>query len=162
MNLLTRKDFLDASTVFKGITTAASVVSALRPLIKSSRGIKRGLLMELQSNIQLIFLYTEGGLPIDSVIRKLDTSRCKAALESDFNFSLLKRAAVSRSLAHGVAQFKPYIGWTTEQLFSAIYLKISELQHIVEIDPNNKQFRKGVRLLNVFKLMLLLLRHLRT
>ncbi len=47
-------------------------------------------------------------------------------------------------------------------MFTSIYLKIKELQHIVEIDSENKRFRKNVRLLNVLKLMLLLLQHLKS
>jgi hypothetical protein len=107
-------------------------------------------------------LYREGQVPIDKLIRKLDVSHCKAALESNFNFASLKRGRVSETLARGVGQFQPYVGWTTEQLFSNIYLKITELQSIVDMDNDGKQFRKGVRLLNVLKLMLLLLKHLKS
>jgi hypothetical protein len=151
----------DPTTIFKGIDTTTSVVKALRSLLKGSRGIRRALLLELQNNIQLVLLYREGQVPIDKLIRKLDVSHCKAALQSDFNFASLKRGRVSEALTQGVAQFRPYIGWTTEQLFSNIYLKITELQNIVDIDSEGKQFRKGVRLLNVLKVMLLLLKHLK-
>jgi hypothetical protein len=151
----------DPTTIFKGIDTTTSVVKALRSLLKGSRGIRRALLLELQNNIQLVLLYREGQVPIDKLIRKLDVSHCKAALQSDFNFASLKRGRVSEALTQGVAQFGPYVGWTTEQLFSNIYLKITELQNIVDIDSEGKQFRKGVRLLNVLKVMLLLLKHLK-
>lgn len=152
----------DPTTILKGIDTTTSVVKALQSLVKGSRGVKRALLLELQSNIQLILLYTEGTVPIDKLIRKLDVSHCKAALESNFNFSSLKRGRVREALTEGAAQFKPYVGWTTEQLFSSIYLKLKELQSIVDIDSDGKQFRKGVRLLNALKLMLLLLKHLKS
>jgi hypothetical protein len=152
----------DPTTIFKGVDTATSVVKALKSLLKGSRGVKRALLLELQGNIQLILLYREGHVPIDKLIRKLEVSHCKAALESNFNFASLERGRVSATLAQGLAQFRPYVGWTTEQLFSNIYLKITELQSIVDMDSDGKQFRKGVRLLNVFKLMLLLLKHLKS
>jgi len=152
----------DPTTILKGIDTTTSVVKALQSLVKGSRGVKRALLLELQSNIQLILLYAEGTVAIDKLIRKLDVSHCKAALESNFNFSSLKRGRVREALTEGTAQFKPYIGWTTEQLFSSIYLKLKELQSIVDIDSDGKQFRKGVRLLNALKLMLLLLKHLKS
>lgn len=151
----------DATSILKGIDTAASVAQALRSLVKGTKGLKRGLLLELQANIQLISLYAQGSAPIDKIIRKLDVTQCRAALESDFNFNSLKRGRVSKTLAGQAPQFAPYVGWTTEQLFTNIYLKIRELQHIVEIDSGNKRFRKNVRLLNVFKLMLLLLQHLK-
>jgi len=152
----------DPATIFKGVDTTTSVVKALQSLLKGSRGIKRALLLELQNNIQLVLLYREGQVPMDKLIRKLNVSHCKAALESNFNFASLKRGHVSETLTQGVAQFRPYVGWTTEQLFSNIYLKTTELQSIVDIDSDGKQFRKGVRLLNVLKLMLLLLKHLKS
>lgn len=153
---------LDSATILKGISTTASVINTLNALIKGTKGDKRALLLELQGNIRLMVLYVDGGAPIDKVIKKLDVSRCKAALESNFKFNSLKRGKVSRAATKGVPQYKAFVGWTTEQLFSSIYLKIRDLQNIVEIDPANKRFRKNVRLLNVLKLMLLLLRHLRS
>lgn len=152
----------DATSILKGIDTATSVAQTLRSLVKGTKGLKRRLLLELQANIQLISLYTQGSVPIDKVIRKLEVTHCRAALESDFNFNSLKRGRVSKTLARRLPQFEPYVGWTTEQLFTNIYLKIRELQHIVEIDSDNKRFRKNVRLLNVLKLMLLLLQHLKS
>jgi hypothetical protein len=152
----------EPTTIFKGIDTTTSLVKALQSLLKGSRGVKRALLLELQSNIQLILLYREGAVAVDKLIRKLDVSHCRAALESNFNFASLKRGRVSEALTQGVAQFRPYVGWTTEQLFSNIYLKITELQSIVDMDSDGKQLRKGVRLLNAFKLMLLLLKHLKS
>lgn len=152
---------MDPTIILKGISTTASVVNTLNSLIKGTKGVKRSLLIELQSNVQLISLYIEGDAPIDKVISKLDASRCKAALESNFNFNSLKRGRVSKAATEGVPQYKAYVGWTTEQLFSNIYLKIRELQNIVDIDPDNKKFRKSVRLINVLKLMLLLSKHLR-
>ncbi len=153
---------LDSTTILRGITTTTAVINTLKSLTKGTRGTKRGLVIELHSNIRLILLYAEGGAPIDKVIGKLDVSKCKAALESDFNFNSLKRGRVSKPAAKDVAQYKAYVGWTTEQLFSNIYLKITDLQNIVDIDPGNRRFRKSVRLLNVLKLMILLLRHLKS
>jgi hypothetical protein len=153
---------LDSATILQGINTTASVINALNTLIKGTKGTRRALLLELQSNIRLIMLYADGGAPIDKVIKKLDVSQCKAALESNFNFNSLKRGRVQRAVTQGTPQYKAYAGWTTERLFSNIYLKVRDLQNIVEIDPGNKRFRKNVRLLNVLKLMLLLLRHLRS
>ena len=152
----------DASTILKGIDTATSVAQTLRSLVKGTRGLKRRLLLELQANIQLILLYTQGSAPIDKVIRKLEIAHCQAALESDFNFKSLKRGRVSKAVGQQLPQFKPYVGWTTEQLFTSIYLKIKELQHIVEIDSDNTRFRKNVRLQNVLKLLLVLLQHLKS
>lgn len=144
------------------VSTAAAVVQTLHALIKSSRGRKRMLLLELQHNLGVIDMYVTGRSPLNSVIGKLDIQYLKAALESDFDFNKLKRGRVNKRAAGDVAQYKGYVGWTTERLFSSIYLKISLLQQIIAIDPHSSQYRPSVRLLNIRKLIVLLIRHIGT
>lgn len=148
--------------IFKGISTLAEVAAILDSLIKGATGTKRALLIELQSNIQLIDLYDAGGLPIDKVIARLETEHMQAALQSSFNFNSLKKGQLQATTAGDVPQFALYVGWTTEELFSSIYLKIKALKTIVDIDTDNPKFRKNVRLINIGKLMLLLLKHIRS
>ena len=152
---------LELEPVFKGLSTAASVAKFIHSLIKSTRGTKRTLLIELKQNIQLIYLHFESGTPIDRVIAKLDSSYYKKAVESNFNFNSLQKAKLKEKLINNVPQYKHYVGWTTEQLFTNIYLKIHTLQIIVEIDAKNEKLRKNVRLINILKLMLLLLKHIK-
>jgi hypothetical protein len=150
----------EAGAILTIISTTASVLPTLNKLIKGTRGRKRALLLELRNDIQLIGLYTEGDSPIDKVIAKLEIKHMEAALESDFNFGSLKKGRLKQNTVGDVPQHQPYVGWTTEQLFSSIYLKIKQLQTIVEIDPDNERFRKSVRLINIRKLMILLLKHI--
>jgi hypothetical protein len=84
----------------------------------------------------------------------------KAALESGFNFNSLKKGKVREVVAGDQPQYQQYVGWSTEKLFSNIYVKIKDLQTIVRMDPHNERIRKGVRLINVLKLMLLLMKHI--
>lgn len=153
---------LELGSVFKGLSTAASVAKFIQSLIKSTRGTKRTLLLELQQNIQLIYLHFESGSPIDRVIEKLGSSYYKRAVESNFNFNSLQKAKLKEELINNVPQYKSYVGWTTEQLFTNIYIKIHTLQTIVEIDAKNEKLRKNVRLINILKLMLLLLKHIKS
>jgi len=153
---------LELGSVFKGLSTAASVAKFIQSLIKSTRGIKRTLLLELQQNIQLIYLHFESGSLIDRIIEKLDSSYYKKAIESNFNFNSLQKAKLKEELINNVPQYKSYVGWTTEQLFTNIYIKIHTLQTIVEIDAKNEKLRKNVRLINILKLMLLLLKHIKS
>jgi hypothetical protein len=153
---------VEPGVILTAVSTTASVLKTLDSLIKGTRGRKRSLLLELRRNIGLISLYTEGNSPIDSVIAKLEAKHLEAALESDFNFNSLKAGKVKKSTAGDTPQYERYIGWTTEHLFSSVYLRIKELQTIVEIDAYNKQYRKSVRLLNIRKLMVLLMKHIRS
>jgi hypothetical protein len=146
-------------TLSQLIAAIDSILETINAWVKGTRGWRRKLQLELLSNIELIFSYVRYDLPVDDVIANLQTARMKAALESDFNFNLLERRRVAPAVAGEQPQYQQYVGWTTEQLFSNIYLKIQDLQTIVKVDPQNKRIRKGVRLINILKLMLLLVKH---
>lgn len=141
------------------ISVVDSVLDAINSWVKATEGRKRMLLLELQSNIELIFSYGKSDLPINSVVAKLETKEMEDALKSGFDLNSLQRDKVQESTAGNESQYQRYIGWTTEKLFSNIYVKIRDLQAAVEMDPDNVRIRKRVRLINVLKLMLLLMKH---
>jgi hypothetical protein len=151
---------VNLGTVFSGLTSAAEVVKAVQSVLKRSRGTKRALLLELQRNIELAFLYTDCGAPIEKVVSRLEVASYENAVRSNFNFNTLQRDKISDKTLLDLPQYRSYTGRSTEDLFQQIYLKIYALKTIVEIDPKNRRFRKGVRLINILKMMLLLLRHL--
>ena len=142
------------------LSVVDSVLETINAWVKGSKGWKRKLQLELLSNIELIFSYVRYGLPVDDVIASLRTEHVKAALESGFNFNSLRRSRVAASVAGDRPQYQQYVGWTTEQLFSNIYVKTQGLQTVVRLDPGNERIRKGVRLINILKLMLLLMKHI--
>jgi hypothetical protein len=142
------------------ISSADSVLGTTNAWVRGTRGWKRKLQLELLSNIELVFSYVKYDLPVDDVIANLRTGNMKAALESGFNFSSLKRGRVTRDVAGGQAQYQQYVGWSTERLFSNICVKIRDLQTIVKMDPDNEKIRKSVRVINILKLMLLLMKHI--
>jgi hypothetical protein len=137
-----------------------SVLETINAWVKGTKGWKRKLQLELLSNIELIFSYVRYDLPVDDVIANLRTAHMQAALESGFNFNSLKRGRVTESITDKQPQYQQYVGWTTERLFSNILVKIEDLQTIVKMDPQNERIRKGVRLINILKLMLLIMKHI--
>ena len=142
------------------ISVVDSVLETINAWVKGTKGWKRKLQLELLSNIELVFSYVRYGLPVDDVIGNLRTENMKAALESGFNFNSLRRGRVAESVAGKQPQYQRYVGWATEQLFSSIYVKTQDLQTVVKMDPQNERIRKGVRLVNILKLMLLLMKHI--
>ncbi len=137
-----------------------SVLGTVRSLVQKSTGTKRMLLLELESNIELIFSYGRSDLPIDSVIAKLETKEMEEALKSGFDVNSLKRSKISQETVGDQSQYKQYVGWTTEKLFSNIIVKMRDLKTTVEMDPDNVKIRKRVRLINILKLTLLLIKHI--
>jgi hypothetical protein len=100
------------------------------------------------------------GAPIDKVINSLKTERLKEVMDSNFDFNNIKKSKVTANETDGVPFYTPYIGSSTEDLFRKVYLKINELKRVVEIDTNNPNIRKSVRLINIFKLIKLILVHI--
>jgi hypothetical protein len=142
------------------ISIVDSVLETINGWVRGTKGWRRKLQLELQSNIELIFSYVRYDLPVDDVIANLRTAHIKTTLESGFNFNTLKRGRVTESVTGKQPQYQQYVGWTTERLFSNILVKIEDLQTIVKMDPQNERIRKGVRLINILKLMLLIMKHI--
>ena len=145
-------------------STDAEVMTALDASIRRARGKRRALLSELRDNVESTDKYIAGAWPVDRAIRDLQTTKYEAALAAKrFKFSSLKKGwgdKVRQNVVGDSAQHKPYVGWTTEELISNIYSKIEDLQGIVRTNPRDTSIRKGVRLINIRKLMILLVKHI--
>ncbi len=144
-----------------GLSTSANIAKTFQLLLKNTRGTQRAVLLELQKNINLLNLFLENQSKTIVVIKRLSVAETEKALKSDFNFKDLKKTRVSARLTKDIKSLQVYSGWQTEQLFENIALKIDQLKTIIEIDPENTNFRLSVRLKNLHKLMILLLKHIK-
>jgi len=144
-----------------GLSTSANIARTFQLLLKNTRGTQRMVLLELQKNINLLNLFLENQSKIHVVIKRLSVFDTEQALKSDFNFKDLKKTRVSTRLIKDIKSLQVYAGWQTEQLFENIVLKIDQLKTIIEIDPESTNFRLSVRLKNLHKLMILLLKHIK-
>lgn len=147
---------------FTGLSSAASLAKTLQPLLRNTRGVKRSLLLELQKNLNLLYLFLGDESKVATIVNKLDVRVYEDAVKTNFNFNDIKKSKLSSRVTGNIKQLQPYVGWTTEQLFENIYLKIHQLKSINEIDPDNTKFRVGVRLKNLHKMMLLLIKHVKS
>lgn len=151
---------MDFFTAFKAADLAEKLRSTLSATLKSAKGHKRRLLLELQDNIDVIYLWQMKGFAIDKVIHKLERKYYESAISDNFNFNSLKRAPMARDTTRDVPQFQAYVGWSTERLFDNIYRKIKQLKDVVEMDADNPKIDKAARLSNIYKLMILLVHHI--
>jgi len=152
---------MDWRTVFSGLSSATAVANAVATMVRRRRGLERALLLELQKNINLIFLWRNDGAAVEKVIARLETRQYEAAVQADFAFNRLAKKSVARDLVKGAPALSPYVGWSTEQLFESIHLKIHALKALAEMGSRRTPARLGVRLNNVLALMLLLIKHIR-
>jgi len=149
------------------ITTILSVIGvipAFSEMINSqasqSKGTKRSLILEMKKNAAFIQLYLDGEADLDTVIKKLNTKKLEKALNSSFDFNSIKWGKVKKKSTGGIAFFEKYIGWTTEDLYENLYLKLQVLKTFVSSKKQNSRLRKNVRLINVLKLIKLIVIHI--
>lgn len=147
---------------FSGLSSAATVAKTIQTLLKNSRGVKRALLLELQKNLNLLYLFLNDESKLTTIVNKLDVRVYEEAVKTNFDFNDIKKGKLSPRLTGDIKQLQPYVGWNTEQLFENIYLKIHQLKSITEIDPDNSKFRLSVRLKNLHKMMVLLIKHVKS
>lgn len=156
---------MEIKAIFSGLMSLTPGINAINKLIKQSRGQRRELLRELQYNINQVSVYIESGEEeqgIDKVIAALQVSCYEQAGKDGFDFNSLKRGRLAARLLKDLPQFKAYENLSTEQLLDKLYTWIHRLKIIAKDYPSNPKFRKRVRLINIWKLMLLVVRHINT
>jgi hypothetical protein len=151
---------LQPQDTFTAISTAERITAALYKWITGNRGLKRTVAVELKENIELVRLYTESSTDPRELIPKLREDAFRSALSQGFNFNTLQRSKISAASTRDIPQLKLYHGWSTQKLFESVYEKIATLKHAVTIRTSKKPVRIGVRLINVFKLMVVLAHHI--
>lgn len=65
-----------------------------------------------------------------------------------------------RSFPRGVRQLERYHGWDMHKMFENIYAKISVIKAVINIKDNKQPLRLGMRLRNIFKLLVMLSNHI--
>mgnify|MGYP001824437229 FL=1 len=146
--------------VFTAISTTERVAASLYKWITGNRGFKRTVAIELQENIELVRLYVASGAEPRALIPKLKEDAFRNALAQGFNFNTLKRSKISATSTRNIPQLRSYHGWSTQKLFESVYMKIATLKHAATLPNGQKPVRIGVRLINVFKLMVVLAHHI--
>ena len=156
---------MEIKSIFSGLMSLTPGINTINTLIKQARGQRRELLRELRNNINEISVYIESGsgeAGIDKLISTLQVACYESASKDGFDFNSLKRGRLSLTSLKQLPQFKAYGGFTTEQLFDKLYASIHRLKIIARDYPDHPGFRKRVRLINIWKLLLLIVKHINT
>lgn len=153
---------MDFITAFQALMTTEKMAKSVNAILKNTKGHKRAVLRELRENLNLLLLARKNQLLSDKVISKLERKNYLAASDAGFNFKLIKRSSLKEKTTRDVPQFKKYIGWSTERLLENIYLKVKQLQDIIEMQVTFKSLNLNTRLENLTRLMILFLQHLKS
>lgn len=148
------------TTIFQSLATAASTLQAFRNLIRGKKGDSRALLEEIKENAGLCWLVVERDTHPFKIIPELTTREYDRLLRTSYNFNTLKRGSIRMFPELRNRTLATFAGKDTSDLLENIYDKIKTLQRMHRVDPENPRIRWRVRIINLQKRNLLLLKHL--
>lgn len=148
------------TTIFQSLATAASTLQAFRNLIRGKKGDTRALLEEIKENAGLCWLVVERDTHPFRIIPELTTQEYDRLLRTSYNFNALKRSPIRMFPALRNRTLAAFAGKDTAHLLENIYDKTKTLQRMYRVDPDNPRIRWRVRIINLQKRILLLLKHL--
>lgn len=146
--------------VFDTLASAAETVKVFKGVLKGTRGDTRALLEEIKENAGLCWLVVEKQIAPEKIINALSSKEYDRLLRTDFNFNVLKRKTIPAYKEISNTELSVFGGKATETLLVNIYDKIKDLKRIYRVDKDTKGIRWRVRVINLQKRTLLLLRHL--
>ncbi len=139
--------------------TAGEALQALVSWRKRSKGDARAIVMELEDNYTYLKMVAFDGVPLENVVQDLSTAEYKRLASEGYNFNNLKRQKIQDDPSFEGTQMANWVGKSTEELIDSIYKKIGELKITYPHNKDNAKYRWNVRVQNIVKLILLLLKH---
>lgn len=124
---------------------------------RAQRSSKNSLLQEFRRNLAFLREGLAGQVAPEVLIEGLEDHQFRKALESGFRFDSLQRRRLSRVTCAGVPAFERYHGWSSERLICKVYERVAILQ---KLRQGQSGIDLGLRLQNLFKLMMLVTAHL--
>ena len=141
----------------------AKMVSAAVDLdghLARSRGAGNGLLMELKRNLQTLTLWSRDNIELVAAVKKLERGRFEAAVADGHDLKKICRGTVRSKHVDDLPMLRHYTGRPTSSLIEDLYLKIHELQTLIDAAPGRRRVNLRARLINVMKRLTVVLRSL--
>ena len=152
----------ELSALFAGLSSAAQTVKVLKELLKGTKGDRRALLEELKGNLTLCWMVVEKGTAPEKAIPEFSTSEYDRLIKEDFNFNSLQKKKIRRSARLEASDLAFLIGQKTDVLVINVYDKVKALKQFHEVDKANTKIRWRLRIINLHRRMLLLIKHLQS
>ena len=146
--------------IFDTLSSATKTITAFKAVMKGTKGDTRALLEEIKENAGLCWLVVEKNVSPEKIIKELSSQEYDRLLRTDFNFNSLSRKRIKAYKKIKDTELSGFSGKTTELLLINIYDKLKDIKRIHRVDRNTAGIRWRVRIINLQKRMLLLIRHL--
>ena len=146
----------------KAFESAKSALQVLSEWKRKKKGDARALIIEIEDNFRYLRMVAYDEVPLSDIIEKLSDAEYRRLAKEGFDFKELKKKKIEGDPSFEKSQFSSWIGKSTEELVDSIYSKIADLKILYPHNQVNEKYRWGVRVKNILKLILLLLRHVRS
>lgn len=146
----------------KGVDTFEKTKKELSGLLKGKKGAKRVFLDEIRNNSTACWLYLNRNADLAQVISELKHDVYDQLSVQGFDFNSLKKGKIKSHPSLKRSDLKYFIEKSTEDLVDIIYKRIKDLKLTYKLSSDNPKNRFPVRVRNIQKRILLLLRHMRS
>ena len=145
--------------ILKSIATTYTGLKAISDMRAKTRGDARSLVEELKENSRLCWLVIEEDVEPGKIIPKLSHSEFDRLNRAGFDFDALKRKKIKKYTQLNDTDLESWAGKSTHALVENIYDKIKNIKTTYKYTPQNEKRRWKIRILNIQKRILLLVKH---
>jgi hypothetical protein len=146
-------------TALKALSSGGSAAKSIASWWNKSKGDSRALVGELKENLSYLDMVASDGVPLGDTAGKLSVTEYKRLANEGFNFNKLKKSKITKYPSLQGTDLEKWGGKETEELVVSIYEKINEIKIRFPHVGNSKNYRWGVRVINIRKRIWLLLKH---
>lgn len=145
--------------VLGSLASSGAALNLFRKWHAETKGNVAAIIDELKDNLRFCLLVLEEGVAIDKAAGTISTAEFTRLRKGGFNFNKLqgRRIPAYKSLEN--TDLASWRGKTTEELVINIYDKLKDLQALYPHSDEDKKRRLQVRVANIHKRILLLLKH---
>ncbi len=142
------------------LTKLVSAAVDLDGHLARSRGAGNGLLMEMKRNLQVLTLWSRDAIDLKDAVKKLECGRFETAVAGGHDLQKICRGTIRSTHVDDIPMLRHYTGKPTSSLLEELYLKIHELQTLIDVGPGRRRVDLRARLINVMKRLTVVLRSL--
>ena len=145
--------------ILKSIATTYSGLKAFSDMRAQTRGDARSLVEELKENSRLCWLVIEEEVEVGKIIPKLTHIEFDRLNKAGFDFDALQRKKIRNYNQLNDTDLASWAGKSTNDLVENIYDKIKNIKTTFTYAPTSDKRRWKIRVLNIQKRILLLVKH---
>ncbi len=144
------------------IDEVSKVVQDINSWLKKQKGDSRALITELKVNLTYLNMAINQSLEIGEILENLKLDQYSRLQDEGFNFNKIKNKKIPNLKSIKGSDLASWKGKSTEELVDSIYDKIRDLKISYPKLKGRPNIRWNVRIINIAKRIVLLLRHVRS